>query len=510
MLKRLIFLATVLLVEKTEASRVGGGNLTTCGCPQRVYPSSIVIPSSYDLRQAFPSTLSPIRNQGECGCCWAFATTSVLADRFAIAAYKLNRTVRRLLSTQTMLDCSTGCLSGGQCNMGCNGGYNTLAIEYFNRTGVVGESCRPYQAAQQVCPAVRCAAGVSSQVYHSSMCYSLETVEDMQRDIMLHGPIVAGLQIFQGFESYTGGIFTVTSQATSGGHAVRLIGWGEENGVQYWIGANQWTTWWGEKGYFRIRRGTSEATIENYVIAMEPSLNLLTKDENVDYMSTCGDCITQRQQPNSDPINSFIPDTGIEWPLGLNDTSAISLIILAACGLFACLGSAYYYCLKPKRQKQQIDQDDRDLQRAIEESKRNHSVVAQAPPPIIGRDPDLELALALSQKSAPPIRLSVPAPAAVVYSHRPSAPPDPQQIAIPVAADNPQFARLRAASRPVREDNELKQALALSQQNLRADAQRRMTKEEADIQLAIQLSQAEASPPAYVQPHRQEDDVILI
>ena len=140
-----------LSIFLTSAGRTGGGNLTTCGCPQRTYPTTIPIPAAFDLRVAYPSTMTPIRNQGECGCCWAFSTTSVLADRFAIAAYKVNRTIKRLLSPQLMLDCSTGCLSGGQCNMGCNGGYNTLAISFFNTTGVLGENCRPYQAMQQVC-----------------------------------------------------------------------------------------------------------------------------------------------------------------------------------------------------------------------------------------------------------------------------------------------------------------------------------------------------------------------
>jgi len=63
--------------------------------------------------------------------------------------------------------------------------------------------------------------------------------------------------------SYSSGIYHHTSGGFEGGHAVKLIGYGEENGEKYWTCANSWDYDWGEEGYFRIRRGNNECDIES-------------------------------------------------------------------------------------------------------------------------------------------------------------------------------------------------------------------------------------------------------
>lgn len=57
-----------------------------------------------------------------------------------------------------------------------------------------------------------------------------------------------------------------------GGHAIRIIGWGSENGIDYWLVANSWKHSWGESGLFRIRRGYDECGIESYVVAGQPKI----------------------------------------------------------------------------------------------------------------------------------------------------------------------------------------------------------------------------------------------
>lgn len=399
--------------------------------------------------------------------------------------------------------------------MGCNGGYNALAIGFFNSTGVVGESCRTYQAVQQACPSSPCVSGVNAQRYYSSACYSLNTVGDIQREIMARGSVVAGLQIYKGFESYTSGIFVVSSNVTNGGHAVRLIGWGVENGVQYWLAANQWTTWWGENGFFRIRRGTDEAGIESFVIAMTPSLDRLTADEDVDYMTTCADCITTRQQPNSDPISGL--HTGIDWPGGLSDTTAISLIILGICVLFTGVMLMYRFTRQRMREKM-IRDNEQEMQRAVAESQREHQQqqhhnnhhVAVAMP-VAARDPELELAMALSQVPAEPHRSSHAPKPRVSGAHRLSDAPPP-----PYPGQEPQRERAASHRAKQQEDAELKMAMALSQQQSdinRNNNQRRLTQEDADLQRALQLSKAEQGRPAghshSSNNNRQQDDLAL-
>jgi hypothetical protein len=68
--------------------------------------------------------------------------------------------------------------------------------------------------------------------------------------------------VYEDFENYVSGIYYHVTGALLGGHAVRFVGWGEENGTKYWRVANSWNPFWGEDGYFRIRRGTNECGIE--------------------------------------------------------------------------------------------------------------------------------------------------------------------------------------------------------------------------------------------------------
>jgi len=79
----------------------------------------------------------------------------------------------------------------------------------------------------------------------------------IMQDMLENGPVEVGFTVYEDFMSYDQGIYEPTTTTSVGGHAVKLIGWGTENGVDYWIAANSWGPRWGEEGYFRIKRGTS-------------------------------------------------------------------------------------------------------------------------------------------------------------------------------------------------------------------------------------------------------------
>ena len=90
-------------------------------------------------------------------------------------------------------------------------------------------------------------------------------VLQMQLELVSGGPGVVMFTVLSDFTHYAGGVYVATANATVvGAHAVSLIGWGvDPNGVPYWLCQNSWGPKWGEGGFFRIRRGTDECTIES-------------------------------------------------------------------------------------------------------------------------------------------------------------------------------------------------------------------------------------------------------
>ncbi|KRY42887.1 Cathepsin B [Trichinella spiralis] len=110
---------------------------------------------------------------------------------------------------------------------------------------------------------------ITSEHYHVS-----SNQYEIMNEIYTHGPVVAGFIVYEDFTYYISGIYQQTTYVAMGGHAIRIIGWGEENGIPYWLIANSWNTTFGEKGFFRIRRGTNECRIESEVYTGIPKLRL--------------------------------------------------------------------------------------------------------------------------------------------------------------------------------------------------------------------------------------------
>jgi len=94
--------------------------------------------------------------------------------------------------------------------------------------------------------------------------------DGIQQAIMAGGPVETAFTVYSDFEDYDGGIYHHVTGSVAGGHAVKMVGWGVENGVKYWKVANSWNPYWGEKGYFRIKRGNNEGGIEDSVVASDP------------------------------------------------------------------------------------------------------------------------------------------------------------------------------------------------------------------------------------------------
>jgi len=134
--------------------------------------------------------------------------------------------------------------------------------------GVPTEQCVPYQAVNMKCPTT-CADGSKIKLYHAKSAYSVYKFQDvtpLQIDIMTNGPVEVAFYVFSDFMFYHSGVYQQTEGASFvGGHGVKIVGWGVEDGIPYWKTANSWGPGWGEMGYFKIRRGTDECGFEDEV-----------------------------------------------------------------------------------------------------------------------------------------------------------------------------------------------------------------------------------------------------
>ncbi|KAL0216870.1 hypothetical protein RCL1_007353 [Eukaryota sp. TZLM3-RCL] len=240
------------------------------------------LPDSFDVREKFPGCASyAIRDQGRCGSCWAFGAAEALSDRFCAAGHNV------VLSPQYLVSCDKG-------NMACNGGYLDRVWRFLANTGVPVDSCMPYTSGSAgvvpACP-TKCQDGSEIQHYKAANGYDVSSSEQaIMTEIMERGSVEVGFYVYSDFFNYRSGIYQHLSGYLQGGHAVKMTGWGVENGVKYWTCVNSWGASWGENGTFRIRRGTNEANIESMVTAGEvgtaPQTNPPAPDNKCEYI--CG------------------------------------------------------------------------------------------------------------------------------------------------------------------------------------------------------------------------------
>jgi len=214
-----------------------------------------VLASSVDWRQK--NAVTPVKNQQQCGSCWAFSTTGSTEGAHAIKTGNLVS-----LSEQQLVDCSAA-----QGNQGCNGGMMDQGFQYIiSNGGITTEDAYPYTATQGTCQTnVTVAATLSSFVDVTS---GSETA--LMQAVNL-GPVSVAIEADQQcFQFYSGGVLSDPSCGTNLDHGVLVVGYGTDNTVSpaadYWIVKNSWGESWGEQGYIRLARGSNECGI-----ATEPS-----------------------------------------------------------------------------------------------------------------------------------------------------------------------------------------------------------------------------------------------
>ncbi|KAJ3662919.1 hypothetical protein Zmor_007234 [Zophobas morio] len=249
------------------------------------------IPESFDAREAWPqcaSVIGDIKDQGGCAAGWAFAAIGTINDRICIHS---NATIQMNISALDLLTCCS------DCNYGCTGGRPVEGWYYWSSTGVVtggkygtNDGCKAYSI--EPCDhyvdgscefmgyapdCVKACDEGSSLEYDSDLktgapYYVVQTEAQIQTEIMTNGPVAASFDMYQNLLSYKSGVYQQVTGWIVRREAAKLIGWGVEEGVPYWLAANSLNDNWGENGYFKILRGSNFCDIESEPLAGIPKL----------------------------------------------------------------------------------------------------------------------------------------------------------------------------------------------------------------------------------------------
>ena len=201
------------------------------------------LPSTFDWRTLGGCT--PIKDQGSCGSCWAFATVGSLECNI-----KIRDGITVDLSEQWLVDCNSNSWS-------CNGGwfahdYHMWKADFCGDTGAVLEQNCPYLERDSIC---RCPYQhdylIDYWAYIGSS-YGIPSASDIKQAIMTYGPVSVAVYISPAFRAYSGGVFNSHSSGSIN-HCVVLVGWDDTQGTEgVWFLRNSWGTDWGEDGYMRI------------------------------------------------------------------------------------------------------------------------------------------------------------------------------------------------------------------------------------------------------------------
>jgi C1A family cysteine protease len=192
--------------------------------------------------------VTQVKNQGQCGSCWAFSTTGSVESHVAIKSGKPPVS----LSEQELVDCSS---SYG--NQGCNGGLMDYGFEYIMANGICAESAYPYTASQGTCK--QC-----TKVAEITGCQDIPQGDPDQLKGALEssGPVSIAVEADQlAFQFYHGGVLTGNC-GTKLDHGVLLVGFSDTDEQPFWKVKNSWGATWGEQGYLRIAQAQDKCGVE--------------------------------------------------------------------------------------------------------------------------------------------------------------------------------------------------------------------------------------------------------
>ena len=202
------------------------------------------LPAQFDWRNFHGhSYVSPVKDQGQCGSCWAFSVTAALEAKTMISTNQPDSDIN--LADQIVLSCS----QAGD----CSGGWPDQADGFLAASGTAAASYYPYTASNGSCAAA--GAGWRNNSYKiNNWQYVVENAQPsadaIKNAIYWYGPVVATMQVYNDFYYYSSGVYSYTTGDYVGAHAILIVGWDDTQ--QAFIIKNSWGGDWGENGYFEI------------------------------------------------------------------------------------------------------------------------------------------------------------------------------------------------------------------------------------------------------------------
>jgi len=236
-------------MTNTEFSQYFKGLKMPATLPPAGPTATVNAPTTMDWRSK--GAVTPIKNQQQCGSCWAFSTTGSVEGCHFISKQKLNS-----LSEQNLMDCSWS-----QGNEGCNGGLMTQAMQYIiSNGGIDTEASYPYTAESSQTCLYKSASSGSTEGSFVNVNQGDEN--DLQNKVAM-GPTSVAIDASQSsFQFYSSGVYYDPNCSTSQlDHGVLAVGYNHDSssGMDYWIVKNSWGTDWGQSGYIWMARNKSNA-----------------------------------------------------------------------------------------------------------------------------------------------------------------------------------------------------------------------------------------------------------
>jgi C1A family cysteine protease len=209
------------------------------------------LPSSVDWRAG--GWISPVKDQGECGSCYAFAAVGALEALLTIDANTPG--VWPDLSEAIIASCSYQPWDLG----GCAGGVMSHTAAHLHDHGTYTEACFPYQPVDMPCE--NACAEWRDNAFKIADLQRIDASVSALKAALVHSPLQTAMEVYTDFELYRSGVYERASGSYKGGHAMLLVGYVDtpgQYGGGYFIVKNSWGDRWGEDGY--VRMGYSQVT----------------------------------------------------------------------------------------------------------------------------------------------------------------------------------------------------------------------------------------------------------
>lgn len=193
--------------------------------------------------------VNPIKNQGQCGSCWAFSTVCNLEGAGFVTTGTLVS-----VSEQEIVDCDNN-------DNGCDGGLPSSALQWSSQHGgVASEQNYPYTARDG-----SCRRSIGAVIHNTGYQRISQDEGQIAQALATYGPLSICVDA-NGFNGYNGGVLQNPSCSKSAlNHAINIVGYGRDN-VDYWKVRNSWGTGWGERGYIRMYRGNCQCGLCTQVV----------------------------------------------------------------------------------------------------------------------------------------------------------------------------------------------------------------------------------------------------